>query len=79
MLRLLAATVRFSVILHGDPVLLLGDVSETFLVVRVQRNGVVGDFAQADDDEVAVFGVDGAEVAVGTVFAVASAAAALGD
>ena len=82
MLRLLAATVRFPVILHGNPVFLFGHVGEALFVVRVERDGVVGDFAQADDDEEAVFRVDGAEVAVGAVFAVASVvvvAAALGD
>ena len=78
-LRLLAATARVPVVLHGDPVFLFGDLGEALLVVRVERYGVVGDFAQADDDEEAVFGVDGAEVAVGAVFAVGSVVAALGD
>ena len=80
--RLLAAPVRVPVVPHGNPVLLLGDVGEALFVVRVERDGVVGDLAQADDDEVPVLRVDGAEVAVGAVLAVASvvdAAAALGD
>ena len=75
---LLAAIVRFAVILDGDPVLLLGDIRQPFLLVRVQGDGVVGDFAQADDDEVAILAIHRSVVPVGSVFPVTFDAALCG-
>ena len=76
MLRLLRARVELSVILDGDPVPSLVRVSarQPLALVREEGDGRVDRLGHVDDDAHAVFRVDGAEVAVVSVFSAASAA-----
>ena len=72
--RLLDALADMSMVFYGNPALPVEDAREPFALVREEGDGAVDVRGHVDDDEEAVLGINGAEVAVVPVLPVAAIA-----